>query len=90
MIELPIGTRFYYNGVLCEVSDRECIHCTNCVIGDEDYKSCKMFVCEKSERKDGMGVFFERVDDLSLLLIRRLRDDRMVSTRLLYRIGRSI
>lgn len=63
MIELPIGTRFYYNGVPCEVSDRECIHCTNCVIGDEDYESCKMFVCEKSERKDGVGVFFERVKE---------------------------
>ena len=63
MIELPIGTRFYYKGVLCEVSDRECIHYMNCVFNTEDYELCKMFVCEKSKRKDGVGVFFERVKE---------------------------
>ena len=63
MIELSIGTRFYYKGVLCEVSDRECIHCMNCVLNTEDYELCKMFVCEKSERKVGVGVFFERVKE---------------------------
>ncbi len=63
MIELPIGTRFYFKGKLCEVSDRECIHCMNCVLNTEDYELCKMFVCEKSERKDGVGVFFEIVEE---------------------------
>ena len=63
MIELSIGTRFYYKDVLCEVSDRECIHCMNCVLNTENYELCKIFVCEKSERKDGVGVFFERVKE---------------------------
>ena len=60
MIELPIGTRFYYEGELCEVS--ECMHCmATCVFNIENYEVCKMFVCENSKRKDGVGVFFERV-----------------------------
>ena len=62
MIELPIGTRFYYNGVPCEVS--ECTHCmATCVFNIENYEVCRMFVCENNKRKDGVGVFFERVKE---------------------------
>lgn len=60
MIELAVGTRFYYKGKLCEVSDEECIHCMNCV-NDNDVASCRLFACEQEERKDKTGVFFKRV-----------------------------
>lgn len=62
MIELPIGTRFYYNSVPCEVS--ECMHCmATCVFNIANYEVCRMFACEKSKRKDGVGVFFEIVEE---------------------------
>ena len=62
MIELPIGTRFYFKGKLCEVS--ECTHyMTTCVFNIANYEVCRMFACEKSERKDGIGVFFEIVEE---------------------------
>ena len=62
MIELPIGTRFYFKGKLCEVS--ECTHCmTTCVFNIANYAVCRMFAREKSERKDGIGVFFEIVEE---------------------------
>ena len=28
-----------------------------------NYEACRMFACEKSERKDGIGVFFEIVEE---------------------------
>lgn len=65
MIELAVGTRFYYKGELCEVSDEECRHCRNCV-NDNDVASCRLFACEQRERKDKTGVFFKRVNNLQL------------------------
>ena len=50
MIELAVGTRFYYKGKLCEVSDEECARCMNCV-NDNDVASCRLFACEQKERK---------------------------------------
>lgn len=64
MIELPIGTRFYYNGVPCEVSlDRECIQCPNCVFDADRYDLCKLFACNQERRKDKTDVFFEIVEE---------------------------
>ena len=64
MIELPVGTRFYYNGVPCEVSlDRERIHCPNCLLDIEDLELCKLFACKQERRKDKTDVFFERVKE---------------------------
>lgn len=64
MIELPIGTRFYYNGVSCEVSlDRECIQCPNCILDTDDSDLCKLFACGQGERKDKTEVFFEIVEE---------------------------
>ena len=64
MIELPIGTRFYYNGVPCEVTfDRECIQCPNCVLDADDYDLCKLFACGQEERKDKTEVFFKEVKE---------------------------
>ena len=64
MIDLPIGTRFYYNGVSCEVSlDRECIQCPNCVLDAYGHDLCKLFACGQGERKDKTEVFFEIVEE---------------------------
>lgn len=64
MIELPIGTRFYYNGVPCEVSlDREHIQCPNCVFDADRYDLCKLFACNQERRKDKTDVFFEIVEE---------------------------
>lgn len=64
MIELPIGTRFYYNGALCEVSlDRERIQCPNCVFDTDYYDLCKLFACNQDKRKDKTDVFFDKVKE---------------------------
>ena len=64
MIELPIGTRFYYKGALCEVSlDRERIQCPNCVFDTDYYDLCKLLACGQEERKDKTEVFFEIVEE---------------------------
>lgn len=62
MIELPIGTRFYYNGVLCEVTFDKDIQCLNCVL-DEDPELCKLFPCVQWKRKDKTAVFFKEVKE---------------------------
>ena len=62
MIELAVGTRFYYKGKLCEVSDEECVQCMNCV-NDNDVASCQLFACGQEERKDKTEVFFKRVEN---------------------------
>ena len=64
MIELPIGTRFYYNGVLCEVIPyREWMQCSNCVLDTVDYELCKLFACGQDRRKDKTDVFFDKVKE---------------------------
>ena len=60
MIELAVGTKFYHKGKLCEVSDEECIHCSECMFTD-DLDSCRMFACEQAIRQDKAGVFAKRV-----------------------------
>ena len=63
MIELAVGTKFYYKGKLCEVSDEpSCIHCSDCVFTD-DLDSCRMFACEQAIRQDKVGVFAKRVEE---------------------------
>ena len=36
---------------------------TTCVFNIANYEVCRMFACEKSERKDEIGVFFEIVEE---------------------------
>ena len=57
-IELPIGTRFYYKGRLCEVVETEFDHCSECVMECSD---CVSLVCESEGRKDGKDVCFKYV-----------------------------
>ena len=61
MIELPVGTRFYYKGVPCEVTFDRDVQCSNCVLDTEDYELCKLLTCKQEKRKDKTDVFFERV-----------------------------
>ena len=40
------------------------MHCmTTCVFNITNYEVCRMFACEKSKRKDGVGILFERVKE---------------------------
>ena len=63
MIELPIGTRFYYNGVPCEVTFDRDVQCSNCLLDIEDPELCKLFACKQERREDKMDVFFEIVEE---------------------------
>lgn len=63
MIELPIGTRFYYNSVPCEVTFDRDVQCSNCVLDTDDSDLCKLLACEQEERKDKTEVFFKEVKE---------------------------
>ena len=63
MIELPIGTRFYYNSVPCEVTFDRDMQCPNCIFDTDDSDLCKLLACGQEERKDKTEVFFEIVEE---------------------------
>ena len=64
MIELPIGTRFYYKGNLCEVVKLEDEYdyekCSKC---DMSFNECSVMNCSKKSREDGKSVCFKWVED---------------------------
>lgn len=60
MIELAIGTKFYYDGRLCEVVEAQSDKCKECVVG------CNAFVklgCNSKYRQDGKNVCFKLVQE---------------------------
>ena len=59
-IELPIGTRFFYKGRLCEVVETAYDHCSECVMECSD---CISLVCESEGRQDGKNVCFKLVQE---------------------------
>ena len=59
-IELAIGTRFRYNGKLCEVVEPEYERCRECVIC---YSDCKTMACEAKLRRDDTKVCFKLVEE---------------------------
>ena len=61
MIELSIGTRFYYKGRLCEVVEMEQGHCMECVI--KEYRDCVSLVCAYRARHDNKSVCFKWVEE---------------------------
>ena len=64
MIELVIGTRFYYKGRLCEVVELEYEYdynkCSKC---DMSFTECNVMNCALKSRKDGKSVCFKLVED---------------------------
>lgn len=61
MIELMVGTTFFYNDRLCKVSEANCLHCSRCVFHDSE--ACTMMDCEQEKRHDGKGIFFEDIEE---------------------------
>ena len=59
MIELAIGTRFYYKGRLCEVVETEYEHCQECVMECSD---CVSLICESEGRQDNTEICFKYVE----------------------------
>ena len=64
MIELAIGTRFYYKGKLCEVVELEDEYdynkCSKC---DMSFTECNVMNCSSKSREDGKSVCFKWVKD---------------------------
>lgn len=59
-IELPIGTRFYYKGRLCEVVETAFDHCSECIMECSD---CVSMICESEGRQDNTEICFKFVEE---------------------------
>ena len=63
MVELTIGSRFWYKDKLCEVVEEEsefkCIRCR--IYGDR--RMCEESNCFADSRHDGKSVCFKRVEE---------------------------
>lgn len=58
LIDLPVGTRFYFDGKLCEVVKDGC--CLNSCVFKNSNK-CNKVKCDSSERYDRNHVHFKEV-----------------------------
>ena len=73
MIELPIGTRFYFDDILVEVVEDKCsnrkyenccfFEAMNFMERDVYVSWCDLFVCNDSERHDNKSVVFDVVEE---------------------------
>ena len=61
MIDLAIGTRFYYNGKLCKVVETE--HDYKCSECDLSIDKCSVMNCASVARADGKNICFKWVKD---------------------------
>lgn len=63
MIEMTVGSRFWYDRKLCKVVETEIDYrCNRCVF-DADANTCDNTECRASKRHDGKSVFFKEVKD---------------------------
>ena len=62
MIDLAIGTRFYYKGRLCEVVEPQSERCRECAVS-YGFDECMMLDCRPSCRQDGKNVCFKWVEE---------------------------
>ena len=60
MIDLPIGTRFYYEGLLYKVVKMEPGFCKKCIMCSDD---CNRMACTSMSRKDNTEICFKWVED---------------------------
>lgn len=61
MVEMTIGSRFYYNDKLCEVVETEIDYSCNRCIFDADANTCDNTECRASKRHDRKPVYFKEV-----------------------------
>lgn len=62
MIELTIGSRFWYKGKLYEVKENKFHEC-NCCDFDKFDNKCRKMKCHTIQRHDGKFVYFSEVTD---------------------------
>ena len=62
MIDLAIGTRFYYKGRLCEVVEPQSERCRECAVS-YGFDECMMLDCRPSCRHDDKEVCFKRIEE---------------------------
>ena len=60
MIDLTVGSRFYYKGKLLEVKEGSCSD--NCVFNGTE-NCCKQLKCKSTNRQDKTDVCFSKVDE---------------------------
>ena len=65
MLELTIGSRFYYKEQLCEVKEGSC-HGNICIL--DGTKNCSKLKCESINRHDKKDVYYSKVDEKNDLL----------------------
>ena len=61
MLEMEVGSRFWYNGKLCEVKTND-RYCSDRCIFYKDKDECPNTKCRVWERHDGLSVTFEYVE----------------------------
>ena len=64
-LELPIGTRFYYENRLCEVVDSNLSYCCpKCEFFDKFWNDpmCEIMICNEKDRHDGKRVIFKEIE----------------------------
>ena len=63
MIEMTVGSRFWYDRKLCEVVETEGnFVCDRCVF-DADRYTCENTECRAAKRHDGKNVYFRKVKE---------------------------
>ena len=61
MIDLALGTRFYYKGKLCKVVETEYEYrCSECALSIDE---CSVMNCASVAREDGKNICFKWVED---------------------------
>ena len=68
-LELPIGTRFYFEEQLIEVveTDKKDWCCPKCAFHDEFWcdPMCQVMICDESDRRDKKRIFFKRIKSVT-------------------------
>lgn len=63
MIEMTVGSRFWYDRRLCEVAETEIdFRCEKCVF-DADRYTCENTECRAAKRHDGKSVCYKEVTE---------------------------
>ena len=63
MIEMTVGSRFWYDRKLCEVVETESnFMCDRCVF-DADRYTCENTECRAAKRHDDKSVVFRKVEE---------------------------
>lgn len=61
MVEMTVGSRFWYKDKLCEVVETETdFICGKCIF-NTDVRKCRKSKCYSVDRHDGKSVYFKEV-----------------------------